>query len=117
MFAALDTIWVLLGAVLVFFMQAGFAMVETGFTRAKNAGNIIMKNLMDFAVGTLVFWAIGFGLMFAGWTSLSAAITASRSPRARSSSSRRCSAPPPPPLSPARWRRGPSSPRIWSTAW
>ena len=66
MFAALDTIWVLLGAVLVFFMQAGFAMVETGFTRAKNAGNIIMKNLMDFAVGTLVFWAIGFGLMFAG---------------------------------------------------
>ena len=47
-------------------MQAGFAMVETGFTRAKNAGNIIMKNLMDFAVGTLVFWFIGFGLMFAG---------------------------------------------------
>ena len=55
MFAALDTIWVLLRAVLVFFMQAGFAMVETGFTRAKNAGNIIMKNLMEFAVGTLVF--------------------------------------------------------------
>ena len=60
------TSWVLLGAVLVFFMKAGFAMVETGFTRAKNAGNIIMKNLMDFAVGTLVFWFIGFGLMFAG---------------------------------------------------
>lgn len=65
-FSSVDTIWVLLGAVLVFFMQAGFAMVETGFTRAKNAGNIIMKNLMDFAVGTLVFWLIGFGLMFAG---------------------------------------------------
>ncbi|MDD3244380.1 MAG: ammonium transporter, partial [Eubacteriales bacterium] len=66
MYSSVDTIWVLLGGVLVFFMQAGFAMVETGFTRAKNAGNIIMKNLMDFAIGTLVFWAIGFGLMFAG---------------------------------------------------
>lgn len=66
MFSAVDTIWVLLGAALVFFMQAGFAMVETGFTRAKNAGNIIMKNLMDFSVGTLVFWLIGFGIMFAG---------------------------------------------------
>ena len=54
MFSSVDTIWVLLGATLVFFMQAGFAMVETGFTRAKNAGNIIMKNLMDFAVGTPV---------------------------------------------------------------
>ena len=51
MFSSADTIWVLLAAALVFFMQAGFAMVETGFTRAKNAGNIIMKNLMDFAVG------------------------------------------------------------------
>ena len=47
-YSAVNTIWVLLGAALVFFMQAGFAMVETGFTRAKNAGNIIMKNLMDF---------------------------------------------------------------------
>lgn len=63
-FSSVDTIWTLLGAVLVFFMQAGFAMVETGFTRAKNAGNIIMKNLMDFALGTLIFWLIGFGLMF-----------------------------------------------------
>ncbi len=64
MYSAVDTIWVLLGAALVFFMQAGFAMVETGFTRAKNAGNIIMKNLMDFSVGTIVFWLLGFGLMF-----------------------------------------------------
>lgn len=64
MYSSVDTIWVLLGTVLVFFMQAGFAMVETGFTRAKNAGNIIMKNLMDFAVGTIVFWVLGFGLMF-----------------------------------------------------
>ncbi|MBE6052085.1 MAG: ammonium transporter [Clostridium sp.] len=66
MYSSVDTIWVLLGAILVFFMQAGFAMVETGFTRAKNAGNIIMKNLMDFALGTVVFWILGFGLMFAG---------------------------------------------------
>jgi Amt family ammonium transporter len=64
MYSSVDTIWVLLGAVLVFFMQAGFAMVETGFTRAKNAGNIIMKNLMDFSLGTPAFWIIGFGLMF-----------------------------------------------------
>ncbi len=62
--SSVDTIWVLVAAALVFFMQAGFAMVETGFTRAKNAGNIIMKNLMDFAIGTLVFWLLGFGLMF-----------------------------------------------------
>ena len=55
-------IWFLIGAGLVFFMQAGFAMVETGFTRAKNAGNIIMKNLMDFCIGTVVFIIIGFGL-------------------------------------------------------
>jgi Amt family ammonium transporter len=57
------TIWFLVGAALVFFMQCGFAMVETGFTRAKNAGNIIMKNLMDFCIGTIVFMALGFGLM------------------------------------------------------
>ena len=55
-------IWFLIGAALVFFMQAGFAMVETGFTRAKNAGNIIMKNLMDFCIGTVVFIFLGFGL-------------------------------------------------------
>ena len=63
-FSSVNTIWVLLGAALVFFMQAGFAMVETGFTRAKNAGNIIMKNLMDFCLGTPIFWILGFGLMF-----------------------------------------------------
>ena len=55
-------IWFLIGAAFVFFMQAGFAMVETGFTRAKNAGNIIMKNLMDFCIGTVVFIFLGFGL-------------------------------------------------------
>ena len=58
-------IWFLIGAALVFFMQAGFAMVETGFTRAKNAGNIIMKNLMDFCIGTVVFVLLGFSLMMA----------------------------------------------------
>ena len=59
-----NAIWLLLGTCLVFFMQAGFAMVETGFTRAKNAGNIIMKNLMDFAVGSVIFWFLGYSLMF-----------------------------------------------------
>ena len=57
------SVWYLLGAVLVFFMQCGFAMVETGFTRAKNAGNIIMKNLMDFCIGTIVFFILGYGIM------------------------------------------------------
>lgn len=56
-------VWFLIGAALVFWMQAGFAMVETGFTRAKNAGNILMKNLMDFCIGTVVFILIGFGLL------------------------------------------------------
>ena len=62
-FSAVNTIWVLVGAALVFFMQAGFAMVETGFTRAKNAGNIIMKNLMDFCIGTVTFILIGASLL------------------------------------------------------
>jgi Amt family ammonium transporter len=66
-----DYVWTLVAAALVFFMQGGFALVETGFTRAKNAINIMMKNLMDFSVGTLAFWAIGFGIMFGvsstGW--------------------------------------------------
>ena len=56
-------IWFLIGAALVFWMQAGFAMVETGFTRAKNAGNIIMKNLMDFCIGTVTFILIGASLL------------------------------------------------------
>ena len=64
MYSSVNTIWVLLGAALVFFMQAGFAMCEAGFTRAKNTGNILMKNLMDFCIGTPIFWMLGFGLMF-----------------------------------------------------
>ena len=61
---AIDMIWLLFASTLVFFMQAGFAMVETGLTRAKNAGNIIMKNMMDFSVGALVFWAVGYAFMY-----------------------------------------------------
>jgi Amt family ammonium transporter len=64
----LNFVWTLLAAFLVFIMQAGFAMVETGFTRAKNAVNIMMKNTMDFAVGALAYWAVGFGLMFGATT-------------------------------------------------
>jgi Amt family ammonium transporter len=68
----LDVVWTLLAAILVFTMQAGFALVETGFTRAKNAANIMMKNLMDFAAGSLAFYLLGAALMFgasgaAGW--------------------------------------------------
>ena len=67
----LNYVWTLVAAALVFFMQAGFAMVESGFTRAKSAVNIMMKNLLDFSMGSLAFWAIGFGLMFGatktGW--------------------------------------------------
>ncbi|MGD9243721.1 MAG: ammonium transporter [Desulfobacterales bacterium] len=66
-----DYMWTLIAAALVFFMQAGFALVECGFTRAKNAINIMMKNLMDFSMGSLAFWAVGFGIMFGatktGW--------------------------------------------------
>lgn len=60
----LDNMWILIAAALVFFMQAGFAMVESGFTRAKNASNIIMKNIMDFGIGSILFFMVGFGLMY-----------------------------------------------------
>ena len=60
----LNWTWTLIAAAMVFFMQAGFAMVETGFTRAKNAGNIMMKNAMDFSMGIIAFWAVGFAFMF-----------------------------------------------------
>ncbi len=64
LFTDSNTLWTCLAAFLVFFMQAGFAMVESGFTRAKNACNIMMKNLMDFSIGSLSFWMVGFGIMF-----------------------------------------------------
>lgn len=69
-YSPVNTIWVLLGAALVFFMQAGFSMCEAGFTRAKNTGNILMKNLMDFCIGTPAFWLAGFGIMFGSGTAL-----------------------------------------------
>ena len=69
-FSAVNTIWVLVGAALVFFMQAGFSLCEAGFTRAKNTGNILMKNLMDFCIGTPCFWLVGFGFMFGSGTAL-----------------------------------------------
>lgn len=62
--AVLDLMWIVVCGILVFFMQAGFTLVETGFTRAKNAGNIIMKNLMDLCIGSLGFWAIGYTIMY-----------------------------------------------------
>jgi Amt family ammonium transporter len=61
---ALNTVWLFLGSVLVFMMQVGFALVETGLTRAKNAANIVMKNLMDFCLGALCYWAIGWAFMY-----------------------------------------------------
>ncbi len=69
-FSAVNTICVLLGAALVFFMQAGFAMCEAGFTPAKNTGNILMKNLMDFCIGTPLYWLFGFGIMFGAGTAV-----------------------------------------------
>ncbi|MGL1894167.1 MAG: ammonium transporter [Spirochaetaceae bacterium] len=62
--SSMDMIWLVIAAALVFFMQAGFALVEIGLTRPKNAGNIIMKNLMDFAGGALIFWAVGWAIMY-----------------------------------------------------
>ena len=61
---SIDTIWILVAAVLVMFMQPGFALVEAGFTRSKNTANILMKNLMDFAIGSLIFWLMGYTLMY-----------------------------------------------------
>ena len=66
MYNSSTVIWVLVAAFLVYFMQAGFALCEAGFTRAKNTGNILMKNMMDFCIGTPCFWLVGFGIMFAG---------------------------------------------------
>ena len=66
MYNSSTVIWVLVAAFLVYFMQAGFALCEAGLTRAKNTGNILMKNMMDFCIGTPCFWLVGFGIMFAG---------------------------------------------------
>lgn len=66
--SSLDTFWILFAGVLVFFMQAGFALVEAGFTRSKNTANILFKNLMDFCIGSIGFWMIGYGIMFGAGT-------------------------------------------------
>jgi ammonium transporter, Amt family len=63
---SVDTLWIVMAGILVFLMQAGFALVEAGFTRAKNTANIVMKNFMDFSVGALVYWAVGFALAYGG---------------------------------------------------
>ncbi|MCH3968090.1 MAG: ammonium transporter [Atopobiaceae bacterium] len=70
MYSSADVTWTLIAAFLVFFMQAGFALCEAGLTRAKNTGNILMKNLMDFCIGTPCYWLVGFGIMFGGTSSL-----------------------------------------------
>ena len=66
MFTSVDVLWTLWGAAMVFFMQAGFSLCEAGLTRAKNTGNILMKNLMDFCIGAPIYWLVGFGIMFGG---------------------------------------------------
>lgn len=74
--SGVDTLWVLLGAMLVFWMQPGFALVEAGMTRSKNTANILMKNFCDFMCGSVLFWVVGFSLMFGtdhgfvGWDGL-----------------------------------------------
>ena len=60
----MGALWITIAGVLVFFMQAGFTLVEVGFTRSKNSGNIIMKNFMDLAIGSVMFWALGYGIMY-----------------------------------------------------
>ena len=65
-YVSVDVMWTLIGAAMVFFMQAGFSLCEAGLTRAKNTGNILMKNLMDFCIGTPAYWLVGFGVMFGG---------------------------------------------------
>ena len=80
LFSSASSMWLLFGTVLIFFMQAGFAMLECGFGRSKNAGNIVMKNLLDFTIGTCVFWLLGFGIMFGkgngffGWLDLTSSL-------------------------------------------
>ena len=117
-------VWYLIGAILVWFMQAGFAMVETGFTRAKNAGNIIMKNLMDFCLGTIVFVLLGAGLLM-GEDALFGLVGIPTSASLRilpdmtgpPSSSTSCSAQRRQPSSRAPWQNAPSFSLIASIRW
>lgn len=115
----------LLAAMLVFFMQPGFALVEAGFTRSKNTANILMKNLVDFMVGSILFWFIGFGLMFGVGDVFGTPhifdldamdrIIQNGLPIEGFLISRPCSVPLPPPSYQVPWPNVPSSPCIWST--
>lgn len=117
----IDTVWMLLAAMLVFFMQPGFALVEAGFTRTKNTGNILMKNFVDFMLGSLLFWFIGFGLMFGagGFVGMphffDLSFLDTRLPREGFLISRQSSAPLRPPSYRVPWPNEPSSPCTWST--
>ena len=107
------SVWFLMGAALVFWMQAGFAMVETGFTRAKNAGNILMKNLMDFCIGTGVFILIGFSFLLGedllGFIGKPGFDIFTNYANFDWSYSTLCSAPRPRPSFPAQWQNAQSS--------
>ena len=112
MYNSADVTWTLVAAFLVFFMQAGFALCEAGLTRAKNTGNILMKNMMDFCIGTPCYWLVGFGIMFAGSGALIGGFDPFISVPCRSGSmrcSRPCSAPQQLPSFPAQWLSAPSS--------
>ena len=118
----LNTVWMLLAAMLVFFMQPGFALVEAGFTRVKNTANILMKNFVDFMFGSLLYWFIGFGLMFGAGgfigmpiSSTSRSTTEAGFPRKVSWYSRLYSAQRLPPSCPALWQNVPNSPCTWFT--
>ena len=136
----LNTVWMLLAAMLVFFMQPGFALVEAGFIRTKNTANVLMKNLVDFMFGSILFWFIGFGLMFGiggfvgaphffnleamdkiidnglpieGFLIFQTVFCATAGPRGPMAATV-FSAPGRPPSCPEPWRNVPGSPCIWS---
>ena len=116
---SLDTVWMLLAAMLVFFMQPGFALCEAGFTRSKNTANILFKNFVDFMFGSLLFWLVGFGFMFGSngegfigmpHLGISHSIAVRRDcPQRDFSSSRPCFVPHRQPLCLERWQNAPSS--------
>ena len=114
----LNTVWMLLAAMLVFFMQPGFALVEAGFTRVKNTANILMKNFVDFMFGSLLYWFIGFGLMFGagGFIGMPHFFDSSTViyPEKDFWFFRQYFAQRQPRLYRERWRNAPSSPCIWS---
>ena len=127
--SGVDTLWVLLGAMLVFWMQPGFALVEAGMTRSKNTANILMKNFCDFMCGSVLFWILGYSLMFgtdhgvAGWDGFFFRSNGGNDnpapmgetttcPYLLSSFSKPCSVPQPPPSSAVLWLSAPSFPTI-----